>query len=504
MTTEFNAAGSLNTDDRFDATGLVNSPSGQDVLGRLIDASSKIPGLTCVSSENLEVLEHLGRGRDLIITGPDRLASMACAALPAIAGCGLILVVAPSMNSIRRMKARFEGLQIHTESFDLAPTKAEKRAIWDAMDQGFVQILLVTPGRLASQRFRERLRRRNISSVIIDQAHLMSPWSHRFLPSYRFVGSFLSSLNAGGASPQKIAILWNPNGRMTLDLSKLLSMQTPYQGRLVAEALPGIGVESVSAPTDADREKIIAQELDRSGGQGVIYCGNITHLFRTADLLKNLGEDYAVIRPGMDEFQTTQIRQRFEAGTLRVVAVIGPFLSDIESAQGLEFVLFNGMPDSAETIARELFGVEDAGFIRSVVIVGEKDYFQQRFLIDKNYPDTLVMRACVLGVRDVFGSKQVVTPETLSTHVKMATPFPAEDVEQCLQVLFREGLLEKSIDQDTGTVYVALRLTQEEESSFWHEYPLRKIDHIARLDKMRDFASKDGDRARHLQSLIRQ
>ena len=86
----------------------------------------------------------------------------------------------------------------------------------------------------------------------------------------------------------------------------------------------------------------------------------------------------------------------------------------------------------------------------------------------------------------------------------MATPFPADDVDHCLQVLFREGLLENVIDQDTGTMYVALRLTQEEEANFWHEYPLRKIDHVARLDKMRDFASKDGDRARHLQSLIRQ
>jgi hypothetical protein len=162
------------------------------------------------------------------------------------------------------------------------------------------------------------------------------------------------------------------------------------------------------------------------------------------------------------------------------------------------------MPDSAETMARELFGVEDSRFIRSIVICSEKDYFQHRFSIDKNYPDALVMRACVQGVRDVFGSKTSVIPETLVTHVKMATPFPGDDVEQCLQVLFREGLLEKTVDHDTGTMYVRFSLSPEEEASFWHEYPIRKIDHIARLDRMREFSSKEGDRARHLQSLIRQ
>jgi superfamily II DNA helicase RecQ len=504
MSMYYNAASCPDSNDGFSAESLQSSLSGHDVLGRLVDASTKIPGLTSVSPENLEVIEHLGSGRDLIVTGPDRLASITCAALPAIVGCGLVVVVAHSMNSIRRMKTRFEGLKITTESFDLAPTKAEKREIWERMDRRDVQILLVTPGRLASHRFRDRLRRRVISIVIVDQAQLMSPWSHKFLPYYRFVGPFLASLQSHLGRPQKIAIVWNPNARMTHDLTKLLELNNPYEGRLLPDATPGYGVECMTGPSDPDRAKIILQELNRSGGQGVIYCNSIKQLFDTTHLLESKNEEFAVIRPGMDEFTTTGVRQQFESGQLRIAVVIGAFLSEIENTQGLEFVIFNGMPDSAETMARELFGVEDSRFIRSIVICSEKDYFQHRFSIDKNYPDALVMRACVQGVRDVFGSKTSVIPETLVTHVKMATPFPGDDVEQCLQVLFREGLLEKTVDHDTGTMYVRFSLSPEEEASFWHEYPIRKIDHIARLDRMREFSSKEGDRARHLQSLIRQ
>jgi hypothetical protein len=85
----------------------------------------------------------------------------------------------------------------------------------------------------------------------------------------------------------------------------------------------------------------------------------------------------------------------------------------------------------------------------------------------------------------------------------MATPYSDEDVEQCVQVLFREGVLEKVFDNDTQTMFVKFSLSLEEEANFWHEYPLRKIDHVARLDQMRQFASKEGDCARHLQNLIR-
>ena len=365
MSINFNVAGIPAIIGGFGAESLEHCPPGSDILGRLLHASSIIPGLTFVSPENLEVLEHLGKGTDLIVTGPERLASITCAALPAIAKRELVVVIAYSMNSIRRMKARFEGLQIRTESFDLAPTKDEKRDIWEAMDKGNVQILLVTPGRLASDRFCERLRRRSIGVIIVDQAQLMSPWSHKFIPSYRFVGAFLSSLNTqAGTGPQKIAIVWNPNGRLTQDLTKHLSMKSPFHGRLTTESIPGLGIEIRNVTTDADREKFLRQELDRSGGQGVIYCNSIKQVYDTSALLESRQEEFAVIRPGLSEFEISQIRRKFEEGALRIVVSIGVFLSDIESCQGLEFTVFNGLPDSVEMMARELLGIEDAGFIR--------------------------------------------------------------------------------------------------------------------------------------------
>ena len=500
---EFNAAGSPATDGGFDVDVSEVSTSGANVIERLINASAQIPGLTLVTSSNLEILESLGHGHDLIVSGPERLTSLTCAALPAIAHCGLVLVVTNSMASIRRLKNRFENLKIRAESFDLAPSKPEKRDIWEALDREQIQILIVTPGRLSSRRFRERLKRRNMSLIIVDQAHLMSPWSHRFEPNYRFLGSFLASFGTPDKPTQKIALVWNPNARINHDLSKLLGLKNPIQGRLTAGAQPILELESKLPACEGERQTLINQKIDIHPGQGVIYCNTIKQLFDTEKLLLERCEEFAVIRPGLDEFQLFSIRKRFEAGQTRIVAAIGPFLSDIDSAPGLEFVIFNGMPDSPESLAREVFSIEDTNYIKATIINSEKDYFQHRFLIDKNYPDALVMRACVQGVRDVFGSKIAVTPDALVAHVKMATPYSDEDVEQCIQVLFREGVLEKVYDNDTHTIFVKFSLSLEEEANFWHEYPLRKIDHVARLDKIRQFVAKDGDCAKHLQGLIR-
>ncbi len=505
MSINFNVAGHPSIIAGFGDETLENSPEGNDAFRRLLVASRKIPGLTFVSRQNLEVLEHLGAGLDLIVTGPERLASITCAALPAIAGAELVVVVGHSIQSIRRMKTRFEALQICTESFDLAPTKEEKRIIWEAMDRGEVQLLLVTPGRLSSERFCSRLRRRTISVIVIDQAQLMSPWSHKFVPSYRFVGEFLASLDdrENTALTQKVAIIWNPNGRMTKDLTNHLSLKSPQHGRLTAEALPGLDIEFQFVTEEAEREKFIVQELERSGGQGVIYCNSIKQIYDTAALLESRHEEFAVIRPGLHELEINKIRRNFEDGSLRIVVVIGVFLSDVETAHGLEFCVFNGMPESVEMMGRELLGVEDAGFIRCIVLVGGKDYYHHRFAIDKNYPDPLALRACVQGIRDIFGHKNMLTPQAMLTHLALAIPFPSDEIELCMQVLFREGVLKKILDSVTNCVYVAFTDTAEGEADFWHEYPIRKIHHIARLDQMRDFTTKGHETLRHLQNLIR-
>jgi ATP-dependent DNA helicase RecQ len=504
MTMEFNAADRPMTDGGFNVLVSETTTPHMNALKRLIDASSKIPGLTLVSPNNLEILESLGKGLDLIISGPERLASLTCAALPAMANCGLVLVVTHSLTSIRKLKNRFEDLHIRTQSFDLAPSKPEKRSIWEALDRDEIQILIVTPGRLASRRFRERLKRRETSLIIIDQAHLMSPWSHRFEPNYRFLGSYLTSFNNKQKKPtQKVALVWNTNARISHDLSKLLALRTPTLGRLTPCSQPTFAIESKIVSSDCERTDILTNELDSCEGQIVIYCNTIRQLFDSEKILIKKGYKFAVNRPGLDEFLKSNIRKRFESGEIQVLLTIGPFLSDLESTQGLDRIIFNGLPDSPESLAKEIFTIDDRNAVNVRILSSEKDYFHHRFLIDKNYPDTLVMRACVEGVRDVFGSKQAVTPEALVAHVKMATPYPGDDIEHCIQVLFREGVLEKLFDNDSQTMFVNFALSIEDEANFWHEYPLRKIDHVSRLDRMRELSNKNNDYARYLKSMIR-
>ena len=470
-----------------------------DIYTRYVTALSHLRDPVFQQPAALEIFEHIAAGRDVVVSGPNSSCLDACVSIPALCHKNLVVLLVPNMDTLRRHKRKLTDLKLSVASFDLAPSKADKRGVWESLDREEVDVLLVSPGRLASRRFRDRLAHREISLLVVDQAHLMSPWSHRFQPSYRQVGRFIASLS----SIPKIAQVWSLQGRVGHDVQRVLQLKTPYMGRfpVAGDAVPTMDVRIVSA--DEQRQMAVREFIDRHGGQGIIHTTSLKYLFDTKQYLETMGEEVAVVRPGMDEFSIQKIRQSFESGTIRIVLCLGHFIATLDEVPGLEFLIYNGMPESLEHLALEILAVDSAHPLGVRIISSERDFYHHRFSIDKSYPDSLVLRACFQGAKDVLGLKKVTTEEALRSHIKVATPFPEDDIRQCLVVMLREGMLEHVMDTESEQMCVQLAASSDEESDFWHEYPLRKIDHVARLEKMRDFLASDGEKSSQLRTLLK-
>ena len=87
--------------------------------------------------------------------------------------------------------------------------------------------------------------------------------------------------------------------------------------------------------------------------------------------------------------------------------------------------------------------------------------------------------------------------------MKTATPYPEDDITQCVSVLHREGLFEYVLDSATDQIMVKLTTSGSSDVEFWHEYPLRKLDQISRLEKTRDFLASAGDKGKQLRTILR-
>ena len=136
-------------------------------------------------------------------------------------GAGPTLVVSPLLSLMRDQVAAAEraGLRaaaIHSGNLDA----------WGAIEQavtaGQLDVLLVSPERLANPTFGERVMRSlagDLGLLVIDEAHALSDWGHDFRPDYRRVADVLTTLNP--ATPV-LATTATANERVTEDLAQQL------------------------------------------------------------------------------------------------------------------------------------------------------------------------------------------------------------------------------------------------------------------------------------------
>ena len=85
---------------------------------------------------------------------------------------------------------------------------------------GQIDILYVSPERLAVQRFREFLRTLKIGLIAIDEAHCISEWGHDFRPDYRN----LSELRDEFPSAPVMALTATATERVRDDIGEQMNM----------------------------------------------------------------------------------------------------------------------------------------------------------------------------------------------------------------------------------------------------------------------------------------
>ena len=114
----------------------------------------------------------------------------------------------------------------------------EWSAIENALKAGEVDVLLVSPERLANPGFGRRVLdglAGRLGLLVIDEAHAVSDWGHDFRPDYRRVSDVLQRLNP---STPVLATTATANQRVTDDVAQQLGEATlVLRGRLARASL---------------------------------------------------------------------------------------------------------------------------------------------------------------------------------------------------------------------------------------------------------------------------
>ncbi|NUN13830.1 MAG: RecQ family ATP-dependent DNA helicase [Myxococcales bacterium] len=183
-------------------------------------------------------------------------------------GSGPTLLISPLLSLMRNQLEAARRIGVTARTIN-STNNSEWQQIQRELAENQVDVLLISPERLANDDFRQNILAKmanNIGLFAIDEAHCISDWGHDFRPDYRRIVGVLQAI------PSNVPVLATTataNNRVVNDVKAQLGQNIILQrGTLVRKSLK---LQNIKMPSPAARMAWLAQTIPSLPGSGIIY-----------------------------------------------------------------------------------------------------------------------------------------------------------------------------------------------------------------------------------------
>ena len=222
-------------------------------------------------------------------------------------GKGPTLLISPLLALMRNQLVMATRLGVRAATIN-STNREEWQEIRDRLLGGEVDILLVSPERLANDEFREEVLMPLAGAIglfVVDEAHCISDWGHDFRPDYRRITRILQAL------PPNIPVLATTataNDRVIRDVQAQLGPRlSVFRGPLGRDSLR---LQNIALPSQAARMAWLAERAPALPGSGIIYTLTIRDAQRLAAWLQSQGVEAEAYWGGLDNAGRVELEQK--------------------------------------------------------------------------------------------------------------------------------------------------------------------------------------------------
>jgi ATP-dependent DNA helicase RecQ len=242
-----------------------------------------------LKGERLLVVQRTGWGKSMVYFLATRLLREQ--------GRGPTLLVSPLLALMRNQMEAAKRIGVRAETINSTNTSE-----WDSVEQELrddkIDILLISPERLANDEFRDSVLSRvaaRVGLLVVDEAHCISDWGHDFRPDYRRIVRVVEGLPAG---IPVLATTATANCRVTDDVAAQLGAVTVLRGPLRRESLR---LQNLAMSSPTARMAWLAQTIPSLPGSGIVYVLTKRDAERVAEWLRICGIAAEAYHAGLAE-----------------------------------------------------------------------------------------------------------------------------------------------------------------------------------------------------------
>ena len=331
-----------------------------------------------------EIINSLLGGKDTLAILPTGGGKSVCFQVPAMILDGCCLVISPLIALMEDQVQRLKEMDIPAMAIMSGMSYQDTENALDACMNDELKFLYVSPERLETRAFRERLLSLPIALIAVDEAHCISQWGYDFRPSYLHIARIREYL----PSIPVIALTASATGKVKEDIAEKLIMKNP---NVFMTSFARKNLRYAAEKCD-DKINRILQLLKTSEGTGIIYCRTRRRTKEISDLIRQHGISCDFYHAGLTQDHRKEKQEKWIKGHTRIIACTNAFGMGIDKPD-VRMVIHADIPDCLENYYQEAGRAGRDGETADAFLLYRETEMQEMLLLpNTRFPDLKTIR----------------------------------------------------------------------------------------------------------------
>ena len=331
-----------------------------------------------------DIIRSIGSGRDTLGLMPTGGGKSITFQVPALAMEGVCIVVTPLIALMKDQVAKLRERGIKATAIYSGMSRDNIVASLDNCILGGYKFLYVSPERLASDIFLNKLRRMEVSFIAVDESHCISQWGYDFRPSYLAIADIRKQL----PNIPILALTATATPEVVDDIQERLLFREKNVFRMSFERK---NLNYIVRSTE-NKEAELIHILNRVEGSAIVYVRNRDKTREIAKLLTEHGISASFYHAGLDTRDKDKRQLQWTEGALRVIVATNAFGMGIDKAD-VRIVIHYEMPDSPEAYYQEAGRAGRDGLTAyAVLLYAPEDKRRLSRRVSDNFPEKEFIR----------------------------------------------------------------------------------------------------------------